>query len=372
MTNIGNSAKLSLPDWGDEAPKEIKKLHQLSPYIGKLKPHIASKIISDHTKKGDLIVDPFSGSGTIPLAAMYLHRDTFASDISSYSNVLTKGKLFSPTNLNEALETFDQLHHEVLQLPNPDLRKVPAWVRSFFHHRTLKETLKWAQVVNKPGNEFFMACLLGILHHQRPGFLSYPSSHLVPYLRNKKYPKHEFPELYEYREVTSRLKKKIIRALQTPPPPRNVKKTFLQQDICEVNFPSSIDAIITSPPYMNALDYIRDNRLRLWLLGDISNLNKIKEPTNSIKCFEKAMKSLVEKANNSLRIGGKLILIMGEIKRKNTNFLDYIESFVNISGNYELLEIINDKIPGIRRSRRNCRAIKNEMIFIYQKRQNHD
>lgn len=29
----------------------------------------------------------------------------------------------------------------------------------------------------------------------------------------------------------------------------------------------SIDAIISSPPYFDALDYGRDNRLRLWFLG---------------------------------------------------------------------------------------------------------
>ena len=29
----------------------------------------------------------------------------------------------------------------------------------------------------------------------------------------------------------------------------------------------SIDAIISSPPYFGALDYARDNRLRLWFLG---------------------------------------------------------------------------------------------------------
>ncbi|HAJ59742.1 MAG TPA: hypothetical protein DCP31_11110 [Cyanobacteria bacterium UBA8543] len=29
----------------------------------------------------------------------------------------------------------------------------------------------------------------------------------------------------------------------------------------------TVDAIISSPPYFGALDYARDNRLRLWFLG---------------------------------------------------------------------------------------------------------
>jgi hypothetical protein len=50
---------------------------------------------------------------------------------------------------------------------------------------------------------------LGILHHVRPGFLSYPSSHLVPYLRKMKYPPEQFADMYAYRDVRSRLIAKV-------------------------------------------------------------------------------------------------------------------------------------------------------------------
>jgi hypothetical protein len=85
---------------------------------------------------------------------------------------------------------------ETARLPKPDLRQVPGWVRRFYHPATLKEVLNLAAVSRQPGNEFIMACLLGILHHQRPGFLSDPSSHLVPYLRDRKYPRHRFRDTY--------------------------------------------------------------------------------------------------------------------------------------------------------------------------------
>lgn len=90
-------------------------------------------------------------------------------------------------------------------------------VRQFFHPRTLKEAIKFVTVCKRDENNFLFACFLGILHHQRPGFLSYPSSHLVPYLREKKYPRDQFPELYQYRELRPRLLSKIQRAYARRP-----------------------------------------------------------------------------------------------------------------------------------------------------------
>jgi hypothetical protein len=112
--------------------------------------------------------------------------------------------------------------------------------------------------------------MLGILHHQRPGFLSFPSSHLVPYLRSKKFPQAEYPDLYAYRPLAPRLRAKVARALKRPPTRTLVGfvENVCQSSVESVDLPNGIDCVITSPPYMNALDYGRDNRLRLWFLGE--------------------------------------------------------------------------------------------------------
>src|SRR5258708_20036869 len=47
---------------------------------------------------------------------------------------------------------------------------------------------------------FLLSCLLAILHHQRPGFLSFPSSHAVPYLRLNSFPRELYPEKKERSE----------------------------------------------------------------------------------------------------------------------------------------------------------------------------
>jgi len=107
-------------------------MHQLSPYIGKIKSAIATHLILKYSKPGDLIVDPFSGSGTIPFEAILLNRKVFACDASPYASVLTKAKLFAPLTLTEAYEQAEKLFKEIEKTHDPDLRKVPLWVRKFF------------------------------------------------------------------------------------------------------------------------------------------------------------------------------------------------------------------------------------------------
>ena len=57
-------------------------LHQLSPYIGKIKSSIAGDLIEAYSRVRDLVVDPFAGAGTIPLEAAVRGRRAFGADIS--------------------------------------------------------------------------------------------------------------------------------------------------------------------------------------------------------------------------------------------------------------------------------------------------
>lgn len=183
------------PNWWKDPCSNIEcTLHQLAPYIGRIKSSIAGDLIERYSKPGDIVVDPFAGAGTIPLEAGIRGRRVFAADRSPYASILSRAKLFPPISLEAALGQAEIALDEAKFLPQPDMRSVPRWVRVFFHPKTLSKALRFATVARRSGNEFLMASFLGILHHQRPGFLSYPSSHLVPYLRTKKYPRAKFPK----------------------------------------------------------------------------------------------------------------------------------------------------------------------------------
>jgi hypothetical protein len=358
-------------NWNASTGASLSSLHQLSPYIGKLKPQIARDLILTYTSPGDLIVDPFCGSGGIPLEAHLNHRRVIASDISPYAFVLTEAKLQPPRSYEHAIGELEQVYRESQQRPDSDLNSMPDWVKQFFNPKTLAETIKFADECLIQRKAFLLACLLGILHHQRPGFLSYPSSHLVPYLRDKKFPKCDYPEMYGYRELLPRMAAKIARAYKTNPLVDSRCSTqVLYSDIKDLRLPSSrVDAIITSPPYMNALDYRRDNRLRLWFL-DRATQNYAPEPTDKKAGLELMVSQLVHQAVRSLRKGGKLVLVIGEMvvrKRLSSHPSSAYARALQATGKFELIDAIRDQIPDVRRSRREYSGTKAEHFLVYEK-----
>jgi len=221
---------------------------------------MARTLIETYSSPGDMVCDPFVGSGVVALECLIAGRGIIARDINPYAITLTKAKLNPPTTVEEALEKAAfYLDRMELLAEKMVLDEIPEWVKAFFHPRTLRELLVLAQLLRQNKEYFLLACLLGILHHQRPGFLSYPASHLVPYLRTRNFPSEEFPELYEYRAVSPRLRKKIQRVYRRFPniDPEIPRKCKLK-DATNLDLPKdSIDVVITSPPYMNTLDYSR-------------------------------------------------------------------------------------------------------------------
>lgn len=345
-------------------------LHQLSPYIGKIKSTIAGELVERYTSPDDLVVDPFAGAGTIPFEAVLRGRRAFGADISPYAQILSKAKLSPPRSLNAALRSADKVLTDAANLPEPDLRSIPAWVRRFFHPYTLRETLKVAVVCRQPGNEFFMACLLGILHHQRPGFLSYPSSHLVPYLRDKKYPRSKFPEMYDYRELRPRLLAKVKRSYKRFTAAPGSFVGFEATPVQELELPPRVDALITSPPYMNALDYGRDNRLRLWFIEPQLVTEVDNDVTQRRQAFLNAMTSLAMKIDERLTPKGHCVFVVGEALTRTVDAHPsdaVIRIMAEKAPSVRLREIVIDAIPDIRRARRECRGVKTEHILVFKR-----
>jgi DNA modification methylase len=358
--------------WDEETASQEWTFHQLSPYVGKLKSSLAKSIIRTFTEKGQVIFDPFCGAGTVPLEAWTQGRIAIANDLNPYAYTITNAKLFPPKSLESALKKIDL--YQILvnaKLNAIDLRKIPKWVRSFFHPETLRETLCWVDILQENREFFLLSCLLGILHHQRPGFLSFPSSHAVPYLRSKKFPKEIFPQLYEYRSVNDRLKKKVTRSFKRLPElDYTIRRKCTQKDSKEIIKIKGVDAIITSPPYMRQLEYARDNRLRLWFLGceDWKALDSRISPSEN--SFIDMIKSNLENWKDMLNENGKCIFILGDSLCRSYG-LKLPETISHIAineiGGYKLLLKVENQIPEKKRVRKHLKGSIFETILVLQK-----
>ena len=354
-------------NWDGSALKAESTLHQLSPYIGKLKSSIAGSLIAQFTEPGDLVYDPFSGSGTVALEAWAAGRNIIANDLSPYAALLTRAKLFPYDSLDDAIDDMEELAHEAEVVAGYiDLRSVPKWVRDFFHPETLRETLGWTYTLRSRRRWFLLASLLGILHHQRPGFLSFPSSHTVPYLRLKAFPRGKYPKLYEYRSLDDRFEAKIERAFRRVPElDESINRKCFEKAAHLLTPAANVDAIITSPPYMRQLDYGRDNRLRLWFLGvgDPDALDQVISPRK--EAFLKLMGQCFKKWKTVLKPQKLCILVVGDgsSELKDANLPALISQIATKEGYAHILDH-TEAIPNERRVRRGLTGSTSETIVI--------
>lgn len=356
-------------NWAGSALKNEITFHQLSPYIGKTKSSMAASLVSQFTSKDDLVYDPFAGSGTLALEAWVAGRRVVANDLSPYASLLTRAKLFPYHSLENALRDIEDVSDEVIDLRcKVDLRKVPHWVRQFFHSETLRDTVSWATVLRRRRRWFLLACLLGILHHQRPGFLSFPSSHSVPYLRIKKFPRTRFPELYEYRSLRDRLEAKVKRAFRRVPDlDFKINRDCFSKSADAVIPAAKVDAIITSPPYMRQLDYARDNRLRLWFLGihDWHSLDELVSPRED--AFLDLMRLCFIRWKAILKPSHCCVLIIGDAcSRSDRRNLPQVVARIATEevGGYLRVCEYTDTIPDERRVRRGITGSSSETIIV--------
>ncbi len=363
-----SAVSLASAEWAGSVCHTEWTFHQLSPYIGKSKSSMAAALVREFTLPGHTVYEPFSGCGSIAFESWVAGCNVIANDLSPYGSLLTRAKLFPYGSLKLALDDLHRSAAAINEEAKPDLRSVPKWVREFFHPETLREILTWTAVLRRRRYWFLLACLMGILHHQRPGFLSFPSSHSVPYLRLRKFPREQFPEMYKYRSLVDRLEKKVARAFRRVPElDYDVRRSCYSQDAARFS-PGPVDVILTSPPYMRQLDYGRDNRLRLWFLGcrDSDALDKSVSPPESD--FLDLMRACFRRWKDALRSEGTCVLVMGDTcSRENRSALpDAVRQLAHDSG-FIFSDQRTDVIPSDRRVRRGITGSLSETILVLRK-----
>lgn len=347
-------------------------MQQLAPYVGKMKSGMASALVLHCSEPGETVFDPFAGSGVVPYEALTCGRHVIANDLSPYAQAVTAGKLFAPPTREAALaEARYHVEQAAADTAGVDLDVVPGWVREFFHPDTLRETLALVRRLRADERWFLLACTMGILHHVRPGFLSYPASHLTPYLRVAKYPPQEYPEMYAYRSVAPRLAAKVHRAYRRAPAiDPGLRRTVLRENAMALSLPAeSVDAIVSSPPYFGALDYGRDNRLRLWFLG-VEDYRELEQGlTSNERVYVDQMSACLRELHRVLRRGRLCALVLGDVRRsdRSRDTASVIADLAAEGGRFRVEGTVDDEIPDIRRSRRRTRTTKRDRILILRR-----
>ena len=316
-------------------------MHSISSYVGRIKPAFAHCLIDIFSDEGNIVFDPFCGVGTIPLEADNMGRKSIANDLNPYANIITNSK-FDRRGIESEIQYLSLLNGIT---GTPDLSLVPEWVRVFYHDDTLREIIIVRDQLVKDKRYFLLGCLLGIVHGHRKQHLSMRTGYIIPYIPNPK------PEA-EYREVIPRLVAKAKR-MYSDPIPEQTNGNVIFGDARNLEIPdSSIDVIISSPPYYHTLDYVHSNRLRLWFAGvDFDEQDKLADTLIQQRhTYLEAMKDVGLELKRVMKDGSLCVFILGDVHLSAKNTLN---TALDISKLYEEIgfkthSIVDDEIPASR------------------------
>ena len=267
--------------------------HAIFAYPAKFIPQVVRYAINTYTKEGDWIVDPFAGSGTVGVEAYLCKRNAVLLDLNPLLNHIMPLKVYrgrdilSEAHLCELLEDMKQNQHQF----------TPAWSNiDYWYAPEILEVLSqyWGFVKNTEG--IYSTVIAAALLKASKRF-SYTEDR-TPKLARSKRKLTEIEELLndnkgnwhaQLEEMIRSLSLKTLRNLnhfvvRTQHDFDHYGAVEFQGgvDSSYVAVPRTCDALITSPPYLQAQEYIRSTKLDLFWLGhteeDIRELSRLEIP----------------------------------------------------------------------------------------------
>ncbi len=218
--------------------------HSLFPYRGKFHPQMIRALLNVlNIKKGNFVLDPMGGSGTLATEANLLGINAITADLSPFCGLMARVKTFALDLNIEKLKNIAQNSEQIFAKLNK--KQVPKY---FIDNKNNKD------------KDYYEIILLAFLDAM--GFASRSNSSL----------KELFPRVLERYIKTIVNWQKARDALNL-----DIGKTkVIQHSVFDLQLPdNSVDAIITSPPYSFAIDYLKNDKPQLEYLG--YNLDELKE-----------------------------------------------------------------------------------------------
>jgi DNA modification methylase len=287
--------------------------HNLHAFAAKFPPQIPRVFIEMFTNRGDIVLDPMNGSGTSTLEAYLMERNGIGYDIDPLAVKLAKVKT-TPLIINqEELLSYimnkanDYIQSEELvkeYLEERFDRKTKEFIDYWFFPETQKELVSLILAIKDmpqtdPVRDFLEIIFSSIIITKSGGVSrARDLAHTRPHVDKNKPYKNAFNAFEQrFTRFSSIITNLSDHAYKPVINKGNAKNLKLKDN--------SVDLIITSPPYANAIDYMRAHKFSLvWLGYSISELAPLRrryigsEATANIKM--QSMPSFTEENLNKL------------------------------------------------------------------------
>ncbi len=246
--------------------------HYIHPFAAKIAPELVRGAILWFSREGELVLDPMAGSGTVALEAALLKRRSIATDLDPLAVLISRVKTL-PLNGHtpEALLSLDSGRMEVRGPPRSELLDVRFW----FDEATALDLRRISYGLERI--EETKLKLLGIIAMSSmivaKGTGSVANARDVAHSRPHRYktPRETKPAVMEIWPRRVQKLAKILQSLDVDP--RFIPLIALADARGLPVASESVDLIVTSPPYFNAIDYPRAHKFALaWLEHILSSL----------------------------------------------------------------------------------------------------
>jgi len=323
ITETGSSdGRITVPTFINEfwtaAQRDANNLHEVS-YRACFKPQLPRFFIERLTQPGEVVYDPFMGRGTTLLEAALMGRAPCGNDINPLSLLLIKPRLQPPTL--EAIESrLKQLpveqkadtRDDLLVFYHPEtLRQISA-LRSYFLHRTAAGEL---DVVD----EWIRMVALNRLTGHSPGFFSVytlPPNQAVSIKSQIKInrDRNQAPPRRDVLTLILKKSKNLLSDHSSHSPSMIAPRLVNKPASATAEIPSeSVSLVVTSPPFLDVVDYAGDNWLRCWFAGIDPQSVKLTVP-KKLEDWQSEMTRVFIELHRVLRPGGHIAFEVGEVR----------------------------------------------------------
>jgi DNA modification methylase len=315
--------------------RQSSSLHQIA-YRACFKPQLPRFFIERLTGDGDLVYDPFAGRGTTIVEAALLGRQVIGNDINPLSRILTLPRLRIP-NMTELKVRLNSIPTDGDAASDLDLSM-------FYHADTLKEILSlrnYLRTRKENGEEDGLDAWIRMVATNRltghsPGFFSVytlppnqavsaPSQRKINRKRNQK------PDYRDTRFIIQKKSSQLVNGL-TLDQIRNLEQAATRAQFFSLDARATpaiadrtVHLVVTSPPFLDVVQYAQDNWLRCWFNGiDTNAISGRITAAKTIDAWTQVMRQVFAELHRVTRAGGWVAFEVGEIRGRSIALDEYV------------------------------------------------
>ena len=297
-------------------------LHEVS-YRACFKPQLPRFFIERLTRCGDVVYDPFMGRGTTLIEAALLDREVVGCDVNPLAPVLCLPRI-QPPKLEEVEARLREISFKGPTVKDEELNV-------FFHPKTMVQIRALQRFFEEKGlfldevdNWIRMVATNRLTGHS-PGFFSVytlPPNQATSIRAQEKInaKREQTPPVRDVAAIILKKSRTLLkhfdREQESSLLERGKNARILTSSAAETASlaSESIDLVVTSPPFLDVIDYQGDNWLRCWFNGFDASEVKIwgfRKPED----WQEAMARVLEELARVLKPGGHVAFEVGEVRK---------------------------------------------------------